>query len=252
MTQAGRVYSLLRNMIFTRELKPGQAIPLEPTALRLGVSVGPVRDALRTLYHRKLVEKRSTFGYRVVRMTLKRVEGYEVIREALFVQAARRAAERITGAEVEALYPLAERLDRMIRSDGNHAAREEAETAFHRRIVQIADCADLEEEMTRLDIFGNLVALVSSAELHCHKAIVDALASRDIERADDEMRRHCSTNRQKLLAATDSPYDKESAAEEEEIAVDRDVPMACASPLAHPRHTGKSQEEEMGTRRWGV
>jgi len=198
-TQAGRVYDTLRDMIFARELKSGEPVPLEPTAERLGVSVTPLRDALRTLCHQGLIEQRRRFGYRVVRLTVERVEGYEVVREALFVQAARRAAERITEAELAELYPLAEKLDAMIEQETDSLAREDAERRFHHEIARIADCVELEKEMARLGIFGNLVGLLPTYELHPHKAIVDALASRDPRRADDEMRLHCGSNRQALL-----------------------------------------------------
>lgn len=203
-TQAGRVYDTLREMIFSRELESGEAIPLEPTAERLGVSVTPLRDALRTLSHQGLVEQRRRFGYRVVRLTVERVEGYEVVREALFVQSARRAAERITDADLAELYPLAEELDTMIEGSIDSLAREVAEREFHREIARIADCLELEKEMARLGIFGNLVALLPTYELHPHKAIVDALASRDPRLADEETRRHCSSNRRALLDAARS------------------------------------------------
>ena len=214
-TQAGRVYDALRDMIFSGEIKSGQPLPLEPTAERLGVSVTPLRDALRTLHHQGLVEKMPRFGYRVVRLTVERVEGYEVIREALFVQAARRAAERITDDDLAALYPMAEKLDEMIEDKVDDRTREVAEREFHHEIARIADCVELEKEMARLGIFGNLVALLSTYELHPHKAIVDALAARDPERADTEMRLHCSSNRRQLLdAATASDMREENPGED--------------------------------------
>ena len=193
------MYDVLRDMVFTRELAPGDPLPLEPTARRLGVSVGPVRDALRTLYHQGLLEKRSRLGYQVVRMTPERLEGYEVVREGLFVQAARRASERATAAELAELGPLAERLDSLIERDVNSAEHEAAEREFHHEIARIADCPELEQEMVRLGIFGNLVVMISKPELHPHMAIVDALASGDPRRADEEMRKHCGTNRETVL-----------------------------------------------------
>ena len=53
--------------------------------------------------------------------------------------------------------------------------------------------------MVRLGIFGNLVAMISAPELHPHTATVDALASGDPRLADEEMRKHCGTNRERVL-----------------------------------------------------
>jgi DNA-binding GntR family transcriptional regulator len=55
--------------------------------------------------------------------------------------------------------------------------------------------------MVRLGVFGNLVAMISAPELHPHTSIVDALASGDPQRADEEMRKHCGTNRERVLQA---------------------------------------------------
>ena len=205
-TQAGRVYDTLRDMIFSGELKPGQPLPLEPTAERLGVSITPLRDALRTLEHQGIVERLRRFGYRVVRLTAERVEGYEVVRGALFAEAARRAAERITDEDLADLYPLAEKLDAMIENGVDDVTRETTEREFHHEIARIADCVELEKEMARLGIFGNFVAILPTYELHRHKAIVDALASHDPDRADRETRLHCTSNRRQLLDAATALY----------------------------------------------
>ena len=89
----------------------------------------------------------------------------------------------------------------MIERKVDDLTREVAERDFHHEIVRIADCGELEKEMARLGIFGNFVAVLPPFELHRHKAIVDALASHDPDRADREMRLHCTSNRQQLLKA---------------------------------------------------
>ena len=205
---------VLRSMVFSGELRSGELLPLLPLAERLGVSVTPLRDALRTLEHQGLIERRSKSGYQVVRMTAERVEGYEVVREALFVQAARRAAERITDADIAALTPLAETLDAMITADSAAETREILERDFHYRIARIADCRQLEKEMIRLGIFGNLVRAIGGVKQHLHKGIVDALATRDPATAEEAMRVHCTFNRQEVLQAIKALESEDDSAEE--------------------------------------
>ena len=212
-TQTGRVYEVLRSMIFSGELRSGELLPLVPLAERLGVSVTPLRDALRTLDHQGLIEKRSRSRYQVVRMTAERVEGYEVVREALFVQAARRAAERITDADIAALTPLAETLDAMIIADTTPETREILERDFHRRIARISSCRQLEKEMIRLGVFGNLVRALGAVKQHLHKGIVDALATRDPATAEEAMRVHCTFKRQEVLEAIEALESEDDSAE---------------------------------------
>lgn len=62
--------TLIRNMILNNELKPGDQIPTQKIAEQYGVSVMPVRSALRELADRKLVVNRSRVGFFVCDYTV--------------------------------------------------------------------------------------------------------------------------------------------------------------------------------------
>lgn len=65
LTLAAHAEQVLRQMIFSGELAPGVRISAEEAADRLGMSAIPVREALRSLASRGLVEAIARRGFRV-------------------------------------------------------------------------------------------------------------------------------------------------------------------------------------------
>ena len=63
-----RIYDALRQRILTRELAPGTPLAIRDLAGRLGVSVTPVRDALRRLQSDGLVQMRGRGETTVTRL----------------------------------------------------------------------------------------------------------------------------------------------------------------------------------------
>jgi DNA-binding GntR family transcriptional regulator len=64
-----QVADILRNMILTGELPPGQPVLHDEMSTRLGVSTMPVREALLRLSHEGLVEARHNRSFLVTEMT---------------------------------------------------------------------------------------------------------------------------------------------------------------------------------------
>jgi DNA-binding GntR family transcriptional regulator len=65
LTLAGHAEQVLREMIFSGELAPGVRVSAEEAAEQLGMSPIPVREALRSLASRGLVEAIAHRGFRV-------------------------------------------------------------------------------------------------------------------------------------------------------------------------------------------
>jgi DNA-binding GntR family transcriptional regulator len=65
LTLAGHAEQVLREMIFSGELAPGVRISTDEAADKLGMSPIPVREALRSLASRGLVEAIARRGFRV-------------------------------------------------------------------------------------------------------------------------------------------------------------------------------------------
>ena len=131
-TLADQVFLSLRETIVSGALAPGERI-LEPAlATRLGVSRGPLREALARLAERHLIERPVHQGARVVTLSFPKLIDLYHAREALEGMACRLAAERAPEATLQALSAL---LDEHEKGAALHAGaaylQDEGDLDFH-------------------------------------------------------------------------------------------------------------------------
>ena len=125
------VAARLRTDIITGTLRPGTFVRLDETAAQLGVSITPVREALRTLRGEGLVALEPHRGHVVVPLTRDDVDDIFWLQATIAKELAASAAERITGAEIDELERLNETLAEAVdRHELDDIAS--AEFAFHR------------------------------------------------------------------------------------------------------------------------
>lgn len=199
---SGRAYFAIREFILRGELPLGAPLSRRDLAHRLKMSLLPVSEALQRLEREGLVETRQRAGTRVRIPTRQDVEDQYVIREALESQSARLVAERATLSQLHELRRIAEQVDFLY--DRSFDAEDDAEFMFtvhrqhfdlHMRIAEFADCKGLREEIENKQVLMlNWLYMVAAPgrrlPRHFHRDLVDAIASRDPERADREMRHH--------------------------------------------------------------
>ena len=112
-------------------LRPGTFIRLDETAAELGVSITPVREALRTLRSEGMVQLEPHRGHVVVPLSRGDVEDIFWLQATIAKELAATAAERITEAEIDDL----DRLNEALAAAVEHHEPDEiasAEFAFHR------------------------------------------------------------------------------------------------------------------------
>ena len=189
----------LEQAIISGQLEPGARLSEQGLAASLGVSRGPLREAIRRLEGRKLLERTPNVGVRVAALSLRDLVEILQVREALEGQAAALAAERMSDADVAALARL---LDRHSRQKGLAQGvgyyQETHDEDFHVRIVQGSGNARLAQMLT-----GDLYYLLrvyryrssttpgrARDALEEHRAIAQAIAARDPARAEAAMRAH--------------------------------------------------------------
>ena len=102
-----QAYASLREALTVGKFMPGQKLTIRSIAGALGVSLTPVREALRRLVAEGAFEMRPNRSVRVPVMTRAKVLELRDIRLALEGLAAERAAERITSARLDALRQIA-------------------------------------------------------------------------------------------------------------------------------------------------
>lgn len=189
----------LEDAIIAGELAPGERIFEQVLAAEMGISRGPLREAIRRLEGRRLLERRANIGVRVAELSPQRLDELLTVREALEGMACRIAAQNITDAEVDELRELIEahaRNEDVAAGEGYY--QQSGDFDFHFRIAKAS-----ENEFLISMITGDLYDLLrvyryksstmggrASEALAEHRRIVEALASHDPDAAEAAMRVH--------------------------------------------------------------
>jgi DNA-binding GntR family transcriptional regulator len=129
------VHRALREEILGGALAPGQPLVIDAIARRFGVSIIPVREALRQLQAERLVEVRAHTGARVAAVDASALEEIFSLLAALEGATMAAAAARWdAGAERR----MAGILERLREAEGDAAAFEEANRDFHLLPCEVA------------------------------------------------------------------------------------------------------------------
>jgi len=208
-TQSDKAFRLLESQIVSGEIPMGTKLGEAGLAERLGVSRGPLREALRRLEGRSLVERTAHAGVRVVSMSEQDlVELYE-IRQNLEGLAARLAAERCPDDELAEIGDLLQRQRTKSQSNDDSTYSQGVDNDdFHYRIA----LASGSRRLQRL-LCGDLYSLIRLCRYKTwsipgqrqshqdHERILEAIQNRDGELAELLMRRHVALARQRYHAA---------------------------------------------------
>ena len=128
---ADEVAAHLRVGIMSGTLRPGTFIRLDETAAELGVSITPVREALRTLRGEGMVRLEPHRGHMVSPLTRGDIEDIFWLQAAIAGQLARTVTERITDDGIDELERRAEAVaDAIAHRHVDDVV--DAEVAFHR------------------------------------------------------------------------------------------------------------------------
>jgi DNA-binding GntR family transcriptional regulator len=210
-----RVYDYLRDEILADRLKPGTVLQEVALAQSLGVSRGPVREALGRLAAEGLVTIRPRRGA-VVRALSKEefVEAYQ-LREALEMMAARLAVPRLTADDVAVLQRLIEEMSAHADRGDVHGFFD-ANTAFHETFFDVAGNRMLKDAYNQLrsqiDRY-RLRSLQLRGELRRsiaeHKAILRAAKAGDVEKTVHLVSEHIRVPQIRLLV---EEHEEEQAA----------------------------------------
>jgi DNA-binding GntR family transcriptional regulator len=191
-----QVIDHLREEILSSRLAPGTELGEVALAASLGISRGPLREALARLASEGLVTITPRRGAVVTRFTRQEfIEAYQV-REALESLAIRLAVPRLTDSERARLRELADGMVELA-AKGDVQAFFEANRAFHRIFVDASSNERLRELHEQLaNQMGRLLA--KSLELRGsldqsaadHLAILEAVDAGDAERAARLLEEH--------------------------------------------------------------
>ncbi len=139
----------LRDAILTGALPPGERLPYRDLAARLGVSMTPVRTALRELASEGLVELRPHTGAWVRPLSVDELEEIFVVRIGIEGWLARHGAPLLGSEAIERMAGQLERLLRAKRADDRGAYLRRAEE-FRITCYEAADRPRLLDRFTAL------------------------------------------------------------------------------------------------------
>jgi DNA-binding GntR family transcriptional regulator len=218
---AGKTYRVLRDLIVTRALGPGEKITAEGLAQRFGVSRTTVKTALDQLALEGLVIVRPQVGTFVRGLSARDVHEIWETRALIETYAARRGAPRATEAQRRELHAIVEAMRPLVQQDEyreEHYPRVvELDRRFHELVVETAGNDFLLGLHRQAALHIHTVSYASlrakrglrraSAALAEHAAVAEAYEQRDGERAAAVLARHIERSRQVALQALDRAED---------------------------------------------
>lgn len=182
------VLAELRRVIVSGQVPPGSMIPLDDVAAFFGVSLIPVREALKTLLGEGLLEHQPRLGYTVTALGPTELDELYLVRGALEEAALEAAVRHATAADHARAAAVHEQLDAAVDA-GDAAAFQRASREFHEALLRPCRMPRL---LHMLEIAWNLTEPVQTmmrvseqerADFRAdHQEMLDAFVAGDSER----------------------------------------------------------------------
>ncbi len=182
-----QVLSELRRVIASGGVPPGSPIPLDDVAAFFGVSLIPVREALKTLLGEGLLEHQPRLGYTVTALSSAELDELYVVRGALEAAALGAAVRQSTRTDHDRARAIHDALGRAVAAD-DAAGFQRASREFHEALLSPCRMPRL---LHMLDIAWNLTEPVQTmmrtteedrAEMQAdHQQMLDAFVARNSE-----------------------------------------------------------------------
>lgn len=210
-TLSERVYRALKRDIIHGVYQPGEALGEKELAEKYKGSRTPVREAAVRLQNERLLRIVPNRGYFVSQITLQVLNDVYEFRAAVESAAAELAAAR--GASPESLNKLLELTRVTCAPDDRKScvAFIEADTAFHATIARMARnqmllqaVSEARSQMERIMFAAIDIHYYGELPNREHLEIVEAIQSRDPQKARERMHNHIVKSKDKVLGLTNS------------------------------------------------
>jgi DNA-binding GntR family transcriptional regulator len=206
-----QIYPMIRGLILTGVIQPGEVIDEKAIAAQLHVSRTPVREAVKRLSDEHLVDVVAQSATRAARMDRREIEEAFLIRRALEMESAAQAAGHMSQEHADRLHDILAKHERAVerRQFVEAIARDDE---FHRAVTEISDLprlwSTIEISKAQLDRCRHMMlprAGQAEATLEQHRAIIRALNSRDPAKAAGAMKAHLDAAWRSTVAVLDGP-----------------------------------------------
>ena len=235
-----RIAARIRAAIVSGHLPPGTQLTEVPLAERLGVSRGPVREALQRLIQEGLLLSGRHQGTFVADLDPAQIEDLYLTRELLEAAAAERLAQQPGGRRLEALAAALEQL-RRAEARGTWAKVVEADLGFHGALIATGGSIRLSRTFETLSVETRICLRRLEPfypQMHDvvaeHEAVLGAIEAGDAPRANALVRAHMRDAAARLVGAASPPDGPEASGSSP--ASERKHPARQPAPLPPGRH----------------
>ncbi|TYP82927.1 GntR family transcriptional regulator [Blastococcus xanthinilyticus] len=198
------VYERLQELLISRTLAPGDHLVEERLAAQLGVSRGPVREALQRLHRDGWITIRPRYGAFVKQPTAREVHEFFEARELVEREATRLAAERCTPEDAARLLEICDQAD-ADRARGVPTQEMAAHTArFHLAVLESARNHILlafGEQLSQRSrwFFAPLVSSIAPRAWAEHRLVAELIGAGEAGAAAEAMHSHVALSRDSYL-----------------------------------------------------
>ena len=201
----------LREAIVNDKLKGGQRIVEREIAEAMQTSRGPVRDALLLLESEGLVVRYAHRGTFVAHLSLEDAEEVYSLRLAIELLAVRYGIEKATTADLDELDKHVEEMAAAVEKGYSISEAAELDMAYHRALCRISGHAramaawEALSGQTRLLLLSRIKSQPRDFQEKAvvwHRRLADALRARDLERSQDELRKHMMSTLQSIAGSS--------------------------------------------------
>ena len=199
-----QVFDRLENEILCGVYQRGEILTESVLSENLGVSRTPIREALGRLEQEHLVESTGK-GIRILGVTTEDLEDIYEIRLEIEPLAAQRAAERMTEEELKKLGETLEMQEFFLQKKDAERIKT-MDSDFHEQLYRYAGSAVYYDVLmplhTKVQKFRKASLQKGSraeASVKEHRMIYEAVASRDLTRVAETMKRHIQNAKANIL-----------------------------------------------------
>jgi DNA-binding GntR family transcriptional regulator len=227
------VYERLQEMLIARVLAPGDHLVEERLAGQLGVSRGPVREALQRLHRDGWITIRPRYGAFVNQPTPRQADEFFEARELIERSAAYLAAQRCSREDAATLLSICDEAEADLargvptQQMAGHTAR------FHRQVLTSAGNHLLLEFGEQLShrtrwFFAPLVSTIAPRAWVEHREVAELIAGGRADEAAEAMHNHVVMSRDAYVAT------QNAGSLDVVVPAVRPPERSAAAPSAHP------------------
>ncbi len=188
--------------IFLGELRPGERLRATAIAQEVGVSRGPVREAIQRLQEQGLVTYAPNRGVWVMELSIEDIQDVLDVRVILEGSAARLAAPHFGEADAAALSVIIAQMQQVV-DQGSFMDLIPIDINFHRTLSEMSGNRRLSHLIALLNVqarphmaAGHLLGEDAHDIPSDHQKVLDALCTQDSDMAERAIREHIyGTNR---------------------------------------------------------